>query len=81
MNTGVYHVAQDAPIIQEHIAEHDLRTFGPKSLMKQKLQIVPLTANHAADSILSSPGATGQTVATEEVNTNQIVERDGDGGA
>ena len=35
------------------------------------------TAGHAADSILSSPGAKRQTVATEEVNTAQIVERDG----
>ena len=45
------------------------------------------TASHAADSILSSPdmreieslkstGAAGQTVATEEVHTDQIVERD-----
>ena len=34
-------------------------------------------ANHAADIILWSPGTTRQTVATEEVNTDQIVERDG----
>ena len=46
------------------------------------------TASHAADSILSSPDvrgieslrstrAIGQIVAMEEVNTDQIVERDG----
>ena len=35
------------------------------------------TASHAADSVLSSPGATGQNVTTEEVNADQIVERDG----
>ena len=34
-------------------------------------------ANHAADSILSSPGTPGHTVVAEEVNTNHIVERDG----
>ena len=35
------------------------------------------TANHAADIIMSSSGTTGQMVATEEVNTDQIVGRDG----
>ena len=35
------------------------------------------TASHAADSILSSPRTTGQTVATEEVSTGQSVERGG----
>ena len=35
------------------------------------------TANHAADIIMSSSRTTGQTVATENVNTGQIVERDG----
>ena len=42
-NTGVHHFAQDTPGIQKHFAEHDWRSFGPKSLVKQKLQIVPLT--------------------------------------
>ena len=35
------------------------------------------TASHAADSILSSPRTTGQTVATEEVSTDQSDERGG----
>ena len=46
-NTGVHHFAQSALWIQERIhlsAEHDLGSFGPKSLLKQKLQVALLTA-------------------------------------
>ena len=50
--TGVRHFAQSAPWIQERIhlsAEHDFRSFGPQSLLKQKLQ------GRVADSIPSGP--------------------------
>ena len=43
-NTVVHRSAQDAPGIQEHTAEHDLRLLGPKSLLKQKLQVTLRTA-------------------------------------
>ena len=38
--TGVHHFAQNANWEQELPAEHDLRSFGPKTLLKQKLHIV-----------------------------------------
>ena len=43
-NKSVHHLAQDAPGKQEHIAEHDLRSFGLESLLKQKLQITRRTS-------------------------------------
>ena len=61
--------------------EHELISVGPKRLMKQNQRA------HTADNVLSSPScarmsstsveATGRTVVMEEVNTDQIVERDG----
>ena len=77
----MHHHAQDALGIQEHTAEHDLRSFGPQELAEAE------TASHVGDNILSSPDvreieslksteATGQTVAIE-VNTDQTDERDG----
>ena len=50
-NTGVHHFAQDARGLQKHIAEHDLRSFGPKSLLKQRLQIVLLTTWESASQL------------------------------
>ena len=61
-NTNVHHFAQDALGIQEHIAEHDLRTFGPKSLLKQTYCRVQGKRTNCCDG---------------GVNTDQIVERDG----
>ena len=43
MNPDVYHFAQDAPVKQNYVAENDLRSFGPRSLLKQKVQILLLT--------------------------------------
>ena len=43
MNPDVYHFAQDAPVKQNYVAENDLRSLGPRSLLKQKVRIVQLT--------------------------------------
>ena len=67
----MHRFAQNAPGIQEHIAEHDLRSLGPKSLLKHKLQIVQLTRYQ---SIVSEPvepvAAPGGQPAAMEVNTD-----------
>ena len=59
-------------------------TWNTRALCRSRFEIIwnkelaeAETVNHTADSIRSSPRATKQTVATEEVNTDQIDERDG----
>ena len=77
----MHHFAQNAPWIQEHICRARFEIIWTKEFAETE------TANHAANSILSSPdvreieslkstGATRQTVAIE-VNTSQMDERDG----
>ena len=62
-NTGLHHVAQDAPGIQEFVhlsAGHELRSSGPKSLLKQKLQVTLSGPDVREIESLKSTGATGK---------------------
>ena len=73
-NTVVHHFAQDAPWVQKRIhlsVGRDLKSFGPKNLLKQKI------TSRAADSVPSGPDVReiGSLEFTEA--TRQPVEMEG----
>ena len=87
MNQGVQHVTQDVMGIQKHIAVHDLRSSGTKSLLNQKLQIVLLTwcqdpKVEPAAAVGGQPFAMDKNTTNEQIRTkkpvrNPVVEKDG----
>ena len=68
-------MAQDAPRMQEDSAKHDLRSFGPKSLLKQKVanrtvDAVPIDPNVRVSESVEPAAAAGGQPAAMEANTD-----------